>query len=393
MRSILLILFLSPLLVFSQDIKGTYKGILYQDPDREYYFEIRVDEVDANGKVKGTTFVREESSGNYGTISYKGTYSKPTFKFNEIEILKQDKQKDGGYYASNTWFWCIKYGSLKFSESDGKYFLEGPWNAGGGCSGGTLKVSKPAPEKPKEPDCDELHSAEFMLGSWKGKFHQHACGVFETYPMVVMIDKFEGMKFYGQFIWTDMKYADDSRSTLEGEIKDGYAYFYENELISGGGLVLNGTYKAEIINCDEISGYWFLEKIGSQCNDPQVLKNGGDYDLEHYVIPTIYFDHNSSELRTESVAELKEFAKFLKDFPSMKFEMKGHTDNSGNNANNLILSRKRAQIVIDYLVSLGVKANRFTYTYYAHTEPAEKNDSEKNMQLNRRTEIILLPGK
>ena len=231
-----------------------------------------------------------------------------------------------------------------------------------------------------------------MIGAWRGKFHQHSCNVFETFPMVVLIDRFEGMKFYGQFIWTDMTYAEDSRSTLEGEIKDGYAYFYENEIISGSGLVLNGTYKSKIINCDELSGHWYLDELQGGCQDAQVLKNGGDYDLEHYIIPTIYFEHESAILTSKATQDLDEFVKFMKQFPSMQFEMSGHTDNSGSSAFNMNLSRKRARQVIDYLVSKGIKAERFTYSFHAHTKPAEKNDSEKNRKLNRRVEIILMPG-
>ncbi|MBD3637401.1 MAG: OmpA family protein [Crocinitomicaceae bacterium] len=394
MKNFLLIFFLSAAYCFSQNVKGVWKGTLYQDPGRKYYFEIRVESIDGNGKISGTTFVMEDKTENFGTIAYSGTFKDNTLSFQETEILKEVKEKEGGFYSSNSWYWCIKNGKLKLSEEGDKYVLRGPWQAKDGCPGGTLKVEK---DKPKEPpkeddplDCDNPKSAEFMLGAWRGRFHQHACNVYNTYPMVVLIDKVDGMKFSGVFIWTDMMYAEDSRSTLEGEIKNGKVYFYENEIISGSGLVLNGTYKSTLEDCEKLSGYWFLEKMQGQCNDPQVLENGGDFDLEHYEIPTIYFDKNSSELRPESIQKLNEFLKFMKDFPSLKFTIGGHTDNDGSNAWNKVLSKERAKAVIDYLVSKGASESRFIYKYYAHTQPAEKNDSESHMQLNRRTEILVV---
>src|SRR5690606_28541969 len=100
-RFLLLISLSIAIQAFTQDIKGTWKGKLFQEPDREYYFEIRVDEVNSTGELKGTTFVKEEVSGNFGTITFTGTYKKPLFIFNEIEIVGQDKENQGGYYASN----------------------------------------------------------------------------------------------------------------------------------------------------------------------------------------------------------------------------------------------------------------------------------------------------
>jgi OmpA family len=392
MRVLFLLIFLGSFLLQAQDVTGVWKGTLSQDPDRSYYFEISVDNIDFNGYLSGVTYVKEISSGNDGTISFTGSFKNNQFKFREKEIVKEVKRNNGGYYSSNSWFWCIKNGTLDFSQKEGSYYLKGSWNAEGGCSGGTLEVSKDIPEG-EQKDCADIESAEMMLGAWKGKFHQHACNVFNTYPMIVLIDKFDGMKFSGQFIWTNMKYASDSRSTLEGEIKNGEVYFYEIDLISGGGLILDGTYKSKFVNCEQLNGYWFLEKPDDICKDPQVLKNGGDYDLDHYIIPTIYFDQKTSTLREKSKEDLNEFVKFMQDFPSMNFEMSGHTDNSGSNALNLILSKKRAQIVIDYLVSKGISAFRFSYTFHAQSEPAELNDSNEHMQLNRRTEIKLLPGK
>ncbi|UKN01342.1 OmpA family protein [Paracrocinitomix mangrovi] len=383
----LLFILLGKTVLAQQDVEtGTYTGELTQNGKQKFYFEIRLDTIESNGIAKGTTFIKETQSGNFGTITFLGTYKDGQLNFQEKEILKEDKSKDG-YFPSNNFYWCIKKCQLTLNKEDKAYKLIGTWTAGGNCGGGKINVSKAISEK---DNCDKITTADFLLGAWTGKFKQHACNVNATYPMVVWIQEVNGLKFKGMFIWTDMQYAEDSRSTLEGEIKNGQVYFYENEIISGSGLVLNGIYKSKIINCDQLDGYWYMEKIGNQCNDPQVLKNGGDYNLDHYVIPTIYFNHNSSELSAESKNKLDKFGQFLKDFPSLKFEIKGHTDNSMSNARNLILSNERAQIVINYLVSKGISSNRFKHSYFGSLSPAVENKNESNMALNRRTEIIVI---
>ena len=398
MKFIWPILFFIPFLVNSQNIIGTWKGKIYQEPDKEYYFEISVEEIDNQGNVNGTTFIREEKSDNYGTIRYTGTFVGNTFKFKESEIVKEDKNNPG-YYASNNFYWCIKSGELKFSENTENYRLTGKWESTGTCKPGTIDVWKKKAvqtevktSQQKPPECD-LKSADFLFGLWQGTFHQHSCGVYHSSPIIIMIDHVDGLKFSGEFIWTAMKFAIDSRSTLEGEIKDGKIYFYENNLISGGGLVLHGAYENKLIACDKMDGFWFLPQRQSDCSDLKVGESGGEYDLTHYIIPTIYFDHFSSELRPKSIADLDNFAKFLVDWPSISVELDGHTDRTGSNAYNMVLSKERAQIVADYLIKKGVNPKRIKYKYYAHTQPAESNDTEKGRELNRRTEIKIVSKK
>ncbi|MCB9224894.1 MAG: OmpA family protein [Crocinitomicaceae bacterium] len=400
MKFILIIALLFPLSLLSQDIKGTWKGILKQNPDKQFYFEIRVDEVDSKGNVKGITFIREESSNNFGTISYSGTFLNNVFKFQETEILKEDKN-NSGYYASNNFYWCIKKGELKFSENEKKFRLNGAWESTGTCVPGTIdvwkdkkieKVTPPVKDPPKQLECD-LKSADFLLGLWKGEFYQHSCGVNHRSPIIIMIDRVDGLKFYGEFIWTAMKYASDSRSTLEGEIKNGKIYFYENELISGGGLVLHGEYENKLTACDKMDGFWYLPKPQGGCGDLKPYQSGGEYDLTHYLIPTIYFDHESSALRPKSITDLDEFSKFLIDFPSISVQLNAHTDNTGSNAFNMILSRERAQVVADYLTKKGISSKRIKFNYHAHTQPAESNKTEQGKELNRRTEIKIVSKK
>lgn len=108
------------------------------------------------------------------------------------------------------------------------------------------------------------------------------------------------------------------------------------------------------------------------------------------VLNNIFFDSGSSVLRDESIPELEKLTELLKKNASVKIEISGHTDDIGNETDNLNLSRMRAQSVIKYLQTKGVGAERLIATGFGETKPLEKNDSEENRQLNRRIELKFL---
>lgn len=101
----------------------------------------------------------------------------------------------------------------------------------------------------------------------------------------------------------------------------------------------------------------------------------------------IFFDTGKSTLRTESNAELDRLVKLMKDVPSLKIEISGHTDNTGSASLNETLSQSRAEAVVKYLVSKGIVENRMTAKGYGSSKPIAGNTSEDGRQQNRRTEF------
>ena len=116
----------------------------------------------------------------------------------------------------------------------------------------------------------------------------------------------------------------------------------------------------------------------------QPLKTG-----ESVVLKNIFFETNSFELKKESTVELDKLAQLLKDNPSMKIEIGGHTDNIGSDESNQKLSENRAKAVNDYLVKAGIVATRLTYKGYGKTKPIATNDTEEGRAQNRRTEFTV----
>lgn len=101
----------------------------------------------------------------------------------------------------------------------------------------------------------------------------------------------------------------------------------------------------------------------------------------------IFFDLGKATLRAESNAELDRLVKLMKDAPTLKVELSGHTDNTGSAALNQSLSQQRADAVVAYIVSKGIAANRLVAKGYGSSKPVASNNSEEGRQQNRRTEF------
>ncbi|GAL86892.1 hypothetical protein MYP_4122 [Sporocytophaga myxococcoides] len=108
------------------------------------------------------------------------------------------------------------------------------------------------------------------------------------------------------------------------------------------------------------------------------------------VLKNIFFDTGKSDIRPESTIELQKLIKLLLENPSIKIEISGHTDNTGNSDANLALSKSRAQKVSEYLSSSGIPNNRLIYKGYGSTKPIADNTTEEGRQKNRRTEFKIL---
>lgn len=105
------------------------------------------------------------------------------------------------------------------------------------------------------------------------------------------------------------------------------------------------------------------------------------------VMRNIFFDFDKASLRPESNLELDRLRKVMLDYPNMKIEISGHTDNKGSADYNRKLSQSRAKSVLDYLVKKGISPDRMTFAGYGFDRPLSPNETEEGRQLNRRTEF------
>ena len=104
----------------------------------------------------------------------------------------------------------------------------------------------------------------------------------------------------------------------------------------------------------------------------------------------ILFETNSSALNEISYKELNRVVKMMKENPTLKIEIAAHTDNVGSDTYNLLLSQKRAQSVLDYLLENNIESDRFAAKGYGESQPKMSNNTEENRAVNRRVELIIL---
>ena len=108
------------------------------------------------------------------------------------------------------------------------------------------------------------------------------------------------------------------------------------------------------------------------------------------ILHNIFFDVNKFELKPESTLELDKLVALLKENPTVRIQISGHTDNVGKASDNLKLSNNRAQSVVKYLTSSGIEPRRLVYRGYGSQKPVADNTTEEGRARNRRTELTVL---
>ena len=110
------------------------------------------------------------------------------------------------------------------------------------------------------------------------------------------------------------------------------------------------------------------------------------------VLRNIFFDVNKYELEPESTTELDIIVQLMKENPTLKIQISGHTDNVGKASDNLRLSENRAKTVVEYLVEKGIPESRLSYKGFGAEKPVADNTTEEGRATNRRTELKVISG-
>lgn len=111
-------------------------------------------------------------------------------------------------------------------------------------------------------------------------------------------------------------------------------------------------------------------------------------------IKMIYFDLDKSNIRIEAALDLEKILDVLRQNPTMKLDIRSHTDSRQTFKYNEALSDRRAKSTINWLVKNGIEANRLTGKGYGETQLVNKCEdgvkcSEEEHQMNRRSEFII----
>lgn len=101
-----------------------------------------------------------------------------------------------------------------------------------------------------------------------------------------------------------------------------------------------------------------------------------------------YFDYDKADIRPDAREALSQTAQFLRSYPNVRVTIEGHCDERGSTEYNLALGDRRAQATKDFLVSLGVTADRMETVSYGKERPTCTDHNESCWQQNRRGHFV-----
>lgn len=121
----------------------------------------------------------------------------------------------------------------------------------------------------------------------------------------------------------------------------------------------------------------------------RVVRNGDEIEL---VMPgNITFDLNESSIKSSFGGTLESVALVLREYDKTIIQIEGHTDSSGSDSYNQLLSERRASSVRDFLLNQGIEPKRTRAVGYGERYPVASNDTASGREQNRRVELTLVP--
>lgn len=144
-----------------------------------------------------------------------------------------------------------------------------------------------------------------------------------------------------------------------------------------------------------------VEPIDAEAQNEAVQKkqapqNLDDEDIQDHTTVTnvelerVYFSFDQFTLTNKARSVLDANAVILKSSPALKVSIEGHCDSRGSDEYNLALGERRAHVVKNYLVSLGIAPDRFETISYGEELPADSAMTESAWAMNRRAEFKII---
>src|SRR5512144_167812 len=151
-----------------------------------------------------------------------------------------------------------------------------------------------------------------------------------------------------------------------------------------------------VIRAAKFAGFLALALAAAGCaNRPNDLGGAGSaapgsqQDFVVNVGDRVFFENDSSELTSQSVATLEKQAQWLQIYNQYTFTIEGHADERGTREYNIALGARRAQTVRDYLISRGIQAQRMRTISYGKERPVAVCNDISCWSQNRRAVTVL----
>lgn len=188
--------------------------------------------------------------------------------------------------------------------------------------------------------------------------------------------------------------VDKNKIEISKTFSDSKGFFIFNNIIP------NSEYSILVSKDNYIPSEEFIKveeenkEVVLKINKNEISLKQGD-DLNKLLqIEKIYFDTGKYVLKSDATTELDKVVNFMIKYTDVSIEIGSHTDCRDKSENNLILSQKRAEATLNYLVKQGISPSRLKAKGYGETKPLNEcvdgiKCSEDKYQINRRSEFII----
>src|ERR1700746_365098 len=129
--------------------------------------------------------------------------------------------------------------------------------------------------------------------------------------------------------------------------------------------------------------------VAAAAAPPPAARNATLEEMFLKEVQDAYFDLDKADIRTDARAAIGKTADFLRNYPQVKVVIEGHCDERGSTEYNLALGDRRSAAVKQYLVSLGIGADRMTTLSYGKEKPFCMESNEDCWQRNRRGHFVM----
>ncbi|MDQ1817422.1 OmpA family protein [Massilia sp. CCM 9210] len=176
-------------------------------------------------------------------------------------------------------------------------------------------------------------------------------------------------------------YALDKKLDFHGNSSSYDVYFVPTPTGRKWMLIMINDSGVRILSVEE-------KQTGSSVNMVTAAVMKSELDSKGHIALYINFDTDKATLRPDGKPAVDEIAALMKKETALNLSVEGHTDNVGNKARNVTLSRERAQAVVQALVSDGIDSTRLSAAGHGAEKPVMDNGSEDGRAKNRRVELV-----
>jgi peptidoglycan-associated lipoprotein len=127
---------------------------------------------------------------------------------------------------------------------------------------------------------------------------------------------------------------------------------------------------------------------GGTVAPPPTSNNQSMSELFEQNVKDAFFDFNGSNIRPDARDNLTRTAEFLRSYPQLRVTIEGHCDDRGSTEYNIALGERRAQAAKNFLISLGIAADRMDTVSWGKERPFCTEQTEECWQQNRRAHFV-----